>query len=89
MYITGIRTSEPPQFEHITHVRWQQPSTGKTGILDVPAMIQWMRTNPAVPVRTWQAGREAAVQIVETRPPHLRTYANGVSCDNLLNLPRV
>lgn len=87
-YITGIRCTNPPSCERISHVQWSTPINGKSGLTSVPEFIKWLR-EAGNSAKVKVAGREVSVGIVEASPPYLRTYADGVYNDNLLSLPRV
>ncbi|MCP3097305.1 DUF3892 domain-containing protein [Myxococcus sp. K15C18031901] len=70
--------------EHITWVRWRDGITA--GEASREEMVQWIRAGGDA--RVAAASGVVKVEVVNARPPYLRTKANGVLTDNLLELPR-
>ena len=88
VYITHIRLSGGTRHEHITDVKWHNPTNGKTGESTKQNMVDWLRTAGNNARVKDQFGDEAQVGIVEGNPPYLRTHADGKWTDNLLALPK-
>jgi len=82
VYITHVRTTGGDRIEHITRVRWEQPSHGTTRECSRAQMVDFIREGNDVYVR------DAKVVVVHANPPHLRTVADGHESNNLLSLPR-
>ena len=84
-YITHVRLSPPNsnEHEHITHVRWWQPS--ETGECTKSAMVDFINKGNAVFV---SGNPDVRVGVVNGNPPYLRTYADKQWTNNLLSLPR-
>lgn len=88
VYITHIRLSaEGSGHEHITDVKWRNPTSGDTGQSTKAAMVDWINDNGDARVRD-NAGHDVKVGVVKATPPYIRTHADGVWTDNLLALPR-
>ncbi len=83
-YITHIHLEGGALHEHITRLRWKAGAT--TGEASRAEMVQWVISggDARVEVRP----RDVKVEVVAATPPHLRTKANGILTDNLLELPR-
>lgn len=88
VYITDVRlASGRAGHEHITDVKWRNPSSGETGQSTRTAMIEWIEKGGVAKVADFQ-GNDVSVGIVKGTVPYIRTYADGVWTDNLLALPR-
>lgn len=74
------------QHQHIASVRWTNPETGQSGSSDRAEMVKWLRNGGEAYVR--DGGYLVTVRVVDSSPPYIRTYADGVWTDNLLALPR-
>lgn len=87
VYITHIRLSTTGnQHEHITDVKWRNPSNGNTGQSTRQEMVDWIDKGNIAHVKD-SSGNDINVGVVRATPPFLRTYADGVWSDNLLALP--
>ncbi|MCR9160833.1 MAG: DUF3892 domain-containing protein [Nannocystaceae bacterium] len=86
VYITEIRLSGGSDSQHITHVKWIQPSQGRAGTATRAEMVQYIRGGS--PVSVADGFRNVEVQVVDADPPHIRTVADGRETNNLLELPR-
>lgn len=87
--ITAVRLSQGGYLnEHITHVRWVEYDTNKSGDDTKAQMVQWIDNG----VQAFVESYTTKVAVLVVRPqhgePYLRTYANGTWTDNLLSLPR-
>lgn len=85
--VTHIRLSpDGTRHEHITEVRWTNPTTGATGDSTRQQMVDFLTggANRAVVVA---GGTEVEIGVVNAHPPYIRTHADGVWTDNLLALP--
>ncbi|QDE72376.1 MULTISPECIES: DUF3892 domain-containing protein [Myxococcus] len=83
-YITQIRLEGGALHEHIARLRWKEGNeVGEGSRLE---LVQWLKAGGDARVQTWP--RDVKVEVVDARPPYLRTKANGILTDNLLELPR-
>jgi hypothetical protein len=88
VYITEVHMSSGGTgHEHNAAVRWEEPSTSKSGEDTRQEMVEWVDGGGAARVRD-SAGDDVLVGVVNATPPYIRTYADGVPTDNLLYLPR-
>lgn len=86
IYITHIRLGTAGSgHEHITHVRWNQPSEGKGGDCSTATMVDWL-DNKSIQAYV-QGPPDVRVGTVDASPKYLRTYADKVWTNNLLDLP--
>jgi hypothetical protein len=86
VYITGCHLMGATRHEHISRVRWQQVQSGEPGECSRDVMIDWLRKDKGQ-AYVLDGSRRVPVGVVDTNPPHLRTYADGVWNDDLLSLP--
>lgn len=87
--ITAIRmTPGGTRHEHIASVQWRNANAGTTGVSTVASMVRFIDGGDAAV--TWD-GRTSA-RVIVVRPsghaPYLRTVADGILTNNLLQLPR-
>jgi len=87
IYITAIRMSNGAEHEHVIRVQWTNPSNGRSGESSTVEIVDWIRLENG-DARISGRGVETRVGIVDTTPPHLRSYADGIWTNNLLALPR-
>jgi len=73
--------------EHIAEVQWRNPQDRATGKSSREAMVDWI-SNKNGDARVSDGRVEARVGVVDAKPPHIRTHADGKWTDNLLALPR-
>ncbi len=85
VYITHIRLSGGRGVQHITHVRWEQPSTSKSGTATRAEVVQHIRNGIVAYVS--DGVRDVKVEDVDTNPTYIRTVADGRETNNLLSLP--
>jgi len=87
---TAIRLSGGTSHEHIVHLWWTNPSTGKTGDNTRAQLVDWIENENGKAYVEDAAGNRADVGVVEPAygPKYLRTYADGKWTNNLLALPR-
>jgi hypothetical protein len=85
LYITHIRLSGGREVQHITHVRWEQPSKDRSNACVRADIVTYIRHGVRVGVRS--KGRDIEVVVVDVIPPFIRTVADGRETDNLLSLP--
>lgn len=89
VYIEAIRLSTGGHgSQHITDVRWRNPSTQKADQSTRATMVEWIQNQSGDARVRDSEGHEAQVGVVQMSPPYLRTYADGDWNDNLLALPR-
>lgn len=72
--------------EHISEVRWWNPATGDMNSSTRRTMVDWIRDNGLA--RVTDGYRLVDIRVVDADPPYIRTVADGVWTDNLLELPR-
>lgn len=86
--ITAIRLEEGSTHEHITNVLWRSAATA-LGQCPRQAIVDWLtesNENHAV-VADGSGWVHIAVVQRPNQPPYIRTHADGVWTDNLLELP--
>jgi Protein of unknown function (DUF3892) len=86
VFVTAVHIEGSLLHEHITSVRWRNPTTGATGQSTREQMIDWIRAGNQAHVS--DGVRSVQVRVVDAHPPYIRTLADGVWTDNLLALPR-
>jgi hypothetical protein len=74
---------------HIESVRWVNDSTGSTGQISVPEMVDYI-DNQNGKAYTWDGHVRAEVHTVHPTQgrPYIQTKADGRLTNNLLSLPR-
>lgn len=87
VYVTEVHMSGGSRHTHIAEVRWRNPRGGKCGSSGVQAMIKWLSEKGNV-AYVRHGGSDVRVGVVKTKPPYIRSYADGDWTDNLLALPR-
>jgi len=87
VYVTAIHQEDGSSHEHITSVKWRNPSTGDTGQNTKAEMVDWIK-NKSGDARVTDGTNTVQVGVVDASPPYIRTYADGKWTDNLLALPR-
>lgn len=91
VYITHIRLSPPTSndHQHITRVKWLNPTDQNTQHNSVTDMVAWIETQKGV-ARVTDGVREVDVGVVhpDSGAAYLRTHADGRWSNNLLALPR-
>lgn len=87
--ITAIRLSGGSTHQHITHLWWTNPSDGKSGDNTRAQIVTWIEKEDGKAYVEDRSGHRADVRVVTPQygEKYLRTYADGVPTDNLLNLP--
>ncbi len=87
---TAIRLSGGTTNQHITHLWWVNPSTGKTGDNTRAQLVHWIENENGKAYVEDGAGNRADVGVVTPAQgdKYLRTYADGKWTDNLLALPQ-
>ncbi len=88
VYITHIRLRDGTGVQHISHVRWEQPSHGRSGDNTRETMVGYINEGNDVYVRGPGNASDAKVVVVNAHPPHLKTVADGRETNNLLALPQ-
>lgn len=87
--ISHIRLSGGFAHEHIAHLWWTNPATGKSGDNDRSTIVSWIENDGGKAYVEDAQGHRADVAVIA--PSHgekyLRTHADGVWTDNLLSLP--
>ncbi|NTX16504.1 DUF3892 domain-containing protein [Myxococcus sp. CA051A] len=82
-YITHIHLEGGRRLEHIALVRWREGLM--TGTSTRQQMVEWIDDGGDARVQALPV--EARVEVVNARPPYLRSVPNGSRFDNLLSLP--
>lgn len=76
------------QNQHITDVRWRNPTTSATGESTKAGMVDFIDVQKgSAYVLGAQSRSEVGTVHEQGQTPYLRTYANGQWDDNLLSLP--
>lgn len=86
VYITHIRLSGGSKHEHISEVKWKNPSSGDTGQSTVGSMVDFI-DNKGGEAKVTDGRNTVNVGVVNANPPYIRTYADKTWTDNLLSLP--
>lgn len=88
--ITAIRQSGGSGHEHITHLWWIDPASGKTGDNVRAQIVTWIEDEGGKAYAEDGAGNRADVAVITPQhgSKYLRTQADGRWTDNLLALPR-
>lgn len=88
--ITHIRQAGGTGHEHIIHLWWTDPASGKTGDNSRAQIVTWIEDEHGKAYVEDGLGNRADVLVVTPAygPKYLRTYADGRWTDNLLALPR-
>lgn len=86
VYVTAVHIEGAARHEHITSVKWRNPTSGATGQSSREQMVEWIGAGNQAYVS--DGVRTVEVRVVDARPPYIRTWADGVWSDNLLALPR-
>ena len=88
--ITAIRLAGGTSHEHITHLWWTNPATGKAGYSSRQQIVSWIENGDGKAYVDDGRGNRADVGVVIPRhgAKYLRTHADGRWTDNLLALPR-
>jgi hypothetical protein len=88
IHITAIRLSGGTTHQHIVHLWWINPATGKTGDNSRAQIINWIEQEGGKAYVEDSRRNRADVRVVVPKvgDKYLRTYADGVPTDNLLAL---
>ena len=88
--ITHIRQAGGTGHEHIAHLWWTNPASGKTGDNTRAQIVSWIEDKHGKAYVEDGLGNRADVGVVTpaSGSKYLRTYADGRWTDNLLALPR-
>ena len=83
-YITQIHLEGGALHEHISRLRWKEGNA--VGEASREELVHWLKNGGDARVETRPS--DVRIEVIDARPPYLRTKANGVLTDNLLELPR-
>ncbi|WP_044890763.1 DUF3892 domain-containing protein [Myxococcus hansupus] len=83
-YITQIHLEGGALHEHIARLRWKEGNV--VGEASCEELVHWVKSGGDARVETRPT--DVRIEVIDARPPYLRTKANGVLTDNLLELPR-
>jgi hypothetical protein len=86
VYVTARHMEGGSGHEHIAAVAWENRDTGASGRSTRAQMVDFIK-NQKGDARVANGNSYVGVQVVEANPPYLRTFADGVPTDNLLELP--
>jgi hypothetical protein len=88
--IDAIRMSGGTTHQHIAHLWWSNPSTGKTGDNTRAQVVAWIEQDNGKAYVEDAYRHRVDVHVVRpvSGPKYLRTQRDGVWTDNLLALPR-
>ena len=88
--VTGKRlTSGGSRPSHITHLRWDEPSSGQRGVLSPRSdMVRWINNGLVATVNN-PYGADATCRTVhpQNSAPYVQTKPDNTTADNLLSLP--
>jgi len=87
VYIEAVHMSGGTGHQHISHVRWRNPSTGESQSCTREVMIDWIQNKNGV-AKVTDGRSTVQVMVVHSYPPYLRTHRDGTPTDNLLYLPK-
>lgn len=87
-YITHIRLSDGTEVQRISHVRWEQPSRGRSGGSTRAQMVDDISEGNDVFVRARGNASDAKVVVGNATAPHLKIVADARETNNLLSLPQ-
>ncbi|MBT2523452.1 DUF3892 domain-containing protein [Arthrobacter sp. ISL-28] len=86
---THVRLSGSIDHENITHFRWVEEESSKTGSIAKASLVEWIDIQGGRAYVGSPNGRaDVGVIRPQGRVPYLRTYADGEWNNNLLSLPR-
>lgn len=87
IYVTHRHMVGGTAHEHIASVKWENTvDSSQTGTSDRATTVDWIK-NKSGEAFVRSGANTVRVGVVESTPPFLRTYADGVWTDNLLALP--
>lgn len=88
VYVTAVQMSGGVSaMNTVASIRWRNPSDNGTGESTRTALVDWLENNSGIAMVRGQGG-DVRVGVVNAKPKHLRTHANGQWTDNLLSPPR-
>ena len=87
VFIVAVHMIGGTGHEHIEAVRWKNQADITSGNSTREQVVTWIRDGKGE-ARVSDGRTEINVGVVNTTPPHIRTYADGKWSDNLLSLPR-
>lgn len=86
-YIVAVRMAAGgTKCEHISDVIWVQANFA-SGRCPVATMVDFINKNPGT-IAVTDGKTKAAVEVVNAKPPYIRSEKDASKTDNLLNLPR-
>jgi hypothetical protein len=86
VYIVARHMEGGVGHEHIAEVEWENRATGTTGRSKRATMVEFIRDKDG-DARVANASSFVPVGVVDGDPPYIRTYADDILTDNLLDLP--
>lgn len=88
--ITAIRLTGGTAHEHISHLWWSDPGTGKAGDNSRGEIVAWIESDDGKAFVEDARGYRVNVGVVRpaSGPKYLKTHADGVWTNNLLALPQ-
>jgi len=86
LYITAVHMDKGEDHSHISKVKLWDDVKGKTIELAVWEVMLHIRLEQSVFVKNGSS--KIPVVVVDETPPYIRTKADGIYTDNLLELPR-
>lgn len=88
--ITAIRLTGGTAHEHISHLWWTNPGSGKVGDNSRAEVVAWIESDDGKAFVEDAKGHRVNVGVVRpaSGPKYLRTHADGVWTNNLLALPQ-
>jgi hypothetical protein len=87
--LTAVRLEGGDGHEHVRILMWCSAAT-PAGVISRQGLVDWLSSSDSNRAVVLDGGRSVQVEVVRSasRPPCLRTRADGVWTDDLLALPR-
>jgi hypothetical protein len=86
VYLIARHMDGGTKSEHIAEVKWENRQSGATGQSTRAQMVDFIK-NQKGDARVDNGASYVTVGVVDANPPYIRTFADGVPTDNLLELP--
>jgi hypothetical protein len=84
--IISVHYEKGRSYNHMTKFKWLNTESNKTGIINLTEIIEYIKNNPDIFFVDYK-GVTSEVVIINANPPHIRTKADGIVNNNLLELP--
>jgi len=87
VYVVAVHLSGGQRREHIAEVIWVDSKSFKSGRCTTATMVDFVNKYPGQ-ARVTDGNTTASVEVVNAKPPYLRSEADPSKADNLLSIPR-